>query len=437
MLVEFSFRNYKSFREKQTFTMAAGAEKGQLTNSFSVPALSGKRLVRTAVIYGPNASGKSNFVDAVRFVHDFVTHAAERNPEIPIPTQPFRLDSDHLNKPSEFELTFIHAGIRYQYGFELDQQRVYQEWLLAYPKKTAQTWFERAWNQEASDYEWYFGPFLKGEKLKLTPLTRPNALYLSVAAQFNHEQLSEVYRWFARHVKVIEGASLPSLEAAASALVVSNTDLRDKLRELLSMADVGIADLSIRKSEKSRPRAMQPVGHLIRDRLPSTFSPFVSHIRDEEEYEVSFYHQGHEKDSPAFKIEEESLGTRRLFALGGSLLQALKTGQIVVVDELDSSLHPMIMRTLVELFNDPTANPLNAQLIFNTHDITLLDWGNFRRDQIWFTEKDNDGASQLYSLLEFRPRSTEAFGKGYLHGRYGAVPIVGSLERLVTNGADS
>jgi uncharacterized protein len=436
MLVEFKFQNYKSFRDEQLLTMVAGPEKKLLENSFASPAMPG-RLTRSAVVYGPNASGKSNLIDALAFVTRFVKQSADDAPDTAIPTQPFLFDKDFADKPSQFELTFIQAGVRYQYGFIADRRRVYEEWLLAYPKKKGQTWFERNWNEETQDYDYYFGPFLKGEKNKLASLTRPNALFLSVAARFNHERLSQVYRWFSSQVKIIDSETRLSLENAVSELMFNDNKLRQQLIELLRMADVGIVNFKV---EKSPLAGMRSISSLLREQM-SPYHPAAAGSRpaDDRDYLISLSHQtaDNDADHPPFLLDRESLGTRQLFGLGGSLLLALKRGQLVAIDELDASLHPMITRALVGLFNNPQTNPHNAQLVFNTHDTTLLDTTIFRRDQIWLTEKDRNGASHLYSVLEFKPRSDEALGKGYLQGRYGAIPILSNFEGLIANGADA
>lgn len=437
MLVEFKFQNYKSFRDAQSLSMVTGSDKTLIENTFDTPAVPTKRLVRSSVLYGPNASGKSNLIDALHFVRRFVQHSSERNPEAKIPVQPFLLDKQYAQQPSEFELTFIHKNVRYQYGFSLDSDRVYEEWLLAYPKRSAQTWFERSWNKESEDYDWYFGPFLKGEKNKLSPLTRPNVLFLSVAANFNHEQLSKVYQWFTHHLRVLQHDNFGFLEFATSKLIEKNSELFPQVKELLSVADLGIVDFSLEILPLTTMLSEIPAE--MPEDVKNVLAALTSTMKNEERIQISMQHQAGDSNVSGvpLTLENESLGTRRLFGLSGPLLMALQRGEVLAVDELDASLHPVLVRTLVNLFHNPKTNPKNAQLIFNTHDTTLLDSAIFRRDQIWFTEKDHSGASHLYSLLEFKPRSSEAFGKGYLQGRYGAIPIVGSLEGIIENGPDT
>lgn len=436
MLIEFKFNNYRSFKEEQVLTMVANSEKRLPENLIIVPSLRKKKLINSAVIYGANASGKSNLVHALRFVRTFVRKSAKSNPETRIPVQSFRLDKTTITSPSEFEITFIQKGIRYQYGFVVDKQQIYEEWLFAYPKGVAQSWFEREWIPEEKNYRWHFGSFLKGEKNKLIPLTRENVLFLSLATQFNHEQLTLVYKWFSKHLRVLKAhENVRLLEMLTSELIENNESLYSKINELLGIADLGIVDFSLNK--KDLVSDIEKLPENTPEEVKSALMALSSLANDTKTVEVSMKHQTNsslDKDMP-FHIQDESLGTRRLFGISGPVLLALQKGEVFIVDELDSSLHPLLVRALVNLFHNSKTNPHGAQLIFNTHDTTLLDSAIFRRDQIWFSEKDNEGASHLYSLLEFGVRGTEAFGKGYMQGKYGAVPIIGNLEGLVSNGS--
>ncbi|NEP28792.1 AAA family ATPase, partial [Moorena sp. SIO3I6] len=215
MLVEFSVENYRSFRERQTFSMVASNKKtGQDSNSFPMPNVKSLRLLTSAVVYGPNASGKSNLVRAIQTMRRIVLQSAtgmQLGSRWNI--EPFRLNADCQKRPSCFEIIFIEDNIRYQYAFSLDQERVYEEWLIAYPKGRAQTWFERNYHSEKQDYDWYFGPRLKGEKERIRGFVRPNSLFLSHAAQNNHDQLGNIFEWFRKKLNLIP-SSLGSLSFA-------------------------------------------------------------------------------------------------------------------------------------------------------------------------------------------------------------------------------
>ncbi|MFC1976125.1 ATP/GTP-binding protein [Chloroflexota bacterium] len=440
MLIQFRIKNFKSFNNEQVLSLVASADTDLPDNRVSTPALKTMKLIKSVIMYGANASGKSNLVSAIKFVKDFVRKSYENNPDAPIPIHPFRLDIESSENPTEFEITFIHKDIRYEYGFSADQDRVYEEWLIAYPKGAAQVWFERPSEPNAKETDWYFGRQLKGEKYKLVPLTRSNALFLSVAAQFNHPQLSTVYEWFAKYLQVISD-DLPRelLEFITLRNVRKNKDLHSKVKNLLKIADLGIADFSI--EEKSTmdssinipPDAPEEIRTLVDtiSRLSETIG------KETKQISVVMQHQIRSDDDTGvrFNIRDESQGTRRLFGLSGLLFSTLQEGAVLIIDELDASLHPVLARELVKMFHNPKINTENAQIIFNTHDTTLLDLTLFRRDQIWFIEKDNSGSSHIYSLLEFKPRKTEAISKGYLQGRYGAIPFLSNVEDFLAYGS--
>ena len=434
MLIEFNFKNYRSYRDHHTFSMVASADKDLLNNTIETNALGKIRLNRSAVIYGANASGKSNLIEAIGFVEEFIRTSAERTPNWQIPVKGFVLDKSTRDKPSEFEVTFLCEDVRYEYGFIVDHKHVYEEWLIAYPKGSAQVWFERTVDSDSSEGNWYFGRRLKGEKNRLVPLTRPNALFLSVSAQFNHEQLKPIYDWFVNKLMIVNLGDPPRLlEHMAVEYLSDNPDIKKDVRNLLRYADLGIIDFSIEETSLAIKAAS--AGTNLPNDLPEELTQFFAALENVGEKtnvaqkSVQMYHQSDDHKIP-ISFDKESFGTRRLFALAPLILHSLKRGSVLFIDELDSSLHPLLVRALVQKFHDPKTNPGNAQLIFNTHDTTLLDQTLFRRDQIWFTEKSVDGATQLYSLLEYKPRKSEALSKGYLQGRYGAVPFLDTVAGL-------
>ncbi|MCD4738007.1 MAG: ATP-binding protein [Anaerolineae bacterium] len=429
MLIEFRLKNFKSFKEWQTLSMVASSDRSLPDNVTRVEALGHNRLVQIAVVYGANASGKSNLVDALSFVHAFVANSAESKPGMVIEVAPFLLDESSSASPSEFEISFIHQGVRYQYGFSVDRQRVYDEWLIAYPKGKAQTWFERPVENFNNPTDWYFGPNLKGEKKKLLPLLRPEVLFLSLAPKFSNKQLTAVYDWFSDQLR---GISIPEglfnqLEQFTAKQVKESPAFHTWIRTLLKFADLGIMDIAVDKKQITEEDF--PV------RLFSKEARAL--FLKQEQLEIKLYHRTQEdhEQGIALSFESgESRGTRRVFALAGPWQDTLSSGYTLVVDELDASLHPALVRELIRLFHNAKTNQSGAQLIFNTHDTTLLDTELFRRDQIWFMEKDNAGVSVLYPLLEFSPRKSEALARGYLQGRYGAIPFIGSLAGFDSDG---
>ncbi len=391
-------------------------------NTFPCEALGNVKLVKSAAIYGANASGKSNLIAAVRFMESFVLRSAKNyGPGDPIPVRPFLLD-DSAKKPTEFEVDFVLHGVRYQYGFQIDRRRVIEEWLLAFPKGSQQRWFERKVGEGPDDEDlWRFGSHLKGEKNKLKKLTRPNALFLSVAASLNHQQLTTVYSWFAQYLQFIGPSSsakgLPGRLLGAYTAHRSHEEPAFKARVLVLLQD---ADTGI--------DGFRTELHPFEEKEFLAFLPekMRQDLEDSEVLEVRTTHRNLSTgELVAFELEEESDGTQRFFSLGGPWLDTLDSGYTLFVDELDASLHPHLSRHLVELFHRSESNRKGAQLVFSTHDTSLLDNDLLRRDQVWLTAKNGDGATSLYPLTDYRPRKNEALRSGYLAGRYGAVPILG------------
>ena len=447
MLIEFRVKNFRSFRDQQTLSLIATSDKElRDTNTSKTPAFK-HPLVRSAIIYGPNASGKSNLILALGFVHLFMLTAVNSPPthgqraiDHPL-LRPFLLASQERQEPTEFELIFMHQDVRYQYGLILDRERIHEEWLIAFPKGQPQTWFERrlrtddigeqerkgqpsffdeVLGAEHDRYTWDFGPRLSGEKQRWAERTRLDVPYLAAAATYGNAQLRTVFDWFATKLAVLNPWGRPDLFGETARLAADNPDLRAKLRALLAHADVGIDDFSVRVVPASDDTSFA--------RLPSEIQQALSGINFQRT-EVRMRHTAPETTEGWIELpgEDESLGTQRFFSIAGPIIQALERGQVLAVDEIDDSLHPLLVRRLVELFHSPETNPHSAQLVMNTHDATMLDTRLFRRDQIWFTEKERTGSSQLYPLSDYSPRKDEALSKGYLHGRYGAVPALFDL----------
>jgi uncharacterized protein len=429
MLIEFRVENFRSFKTEQVFTMVASSDTTLPENTFETSAFPKNKLLTTAAIYGANASGKTNLIKALSFVEWFVTNSHRRDINAKIPVEPFLLDDTNANSPTTFELTFIHQSVRYQYGFVISSSKVIEEWLFAYPSSRVQRWFERKdpdqpGNFKTEDNSWDFRSTLKGENRSIALQTRPNVLFLSKAADSNHKQLKQVYDWFDSCLDTyVDIQKLPPLLTAN--MLKNNPALEQQVKNLLTIADLGISDFRVEEKELNlKDTSLENLPDDLRNFFQSDF--FQNNAN--KTWQITM---AHHTNNPAidkfFPLQDESLGTERLFALAGIILTALEEGRVLVIDELDSSLHPMLVRYIVSLFHNPNMNPGGAQLIFNTHDVTLLESEFLRRDQIWLVEKDNVNASHLYPLSDFKPRKSEAFQKNYLQGRYGATPIIGNL----------
>lgn len=421
MLIEFRVKNFLSFRDDQTLSMVAANDKSLPANRFT----EGKfDLLRAAVVYGANASGKSNLIKAVRFMGQFVKLSARINPGDKIPVTPFRLDAQRRKEPSEFETTFVLDGVRYQYGFAVSAERVHDEWLLAYPFGRPQRWFERTWQPEQQGHKWAFSSRLTGRKNALAQETGDNKLFLSHAADRNHAQLTPIYRWFRACVRTLDPGS--GQKGVTERYLAENDEFRSTILDILRDADFGISDIALGE-EKVDVERVERFFKTTPDNKNKELAPgaLISFG-----YEVRAKHRNPKtQEEVLFDLKDESDGTRRFFALVGPWIEALALGYTVFVDELHYSLHPLLARKLVDLFQNDETNPHGAQLVCTTHDVTLLDDELFRRDQIWFTEKDPAGASHLYSLQSYKdkPRKTGAWQKGYLAGRYGALPFLGAF----------
>lgn len=428
MLVRFSLKNYKAFKEEVNLSLIASNYDKTTRweeNVFEVPEF-GLKLLKSAVIYGANASGKSKLAEGMRFMRNFVIHSSrETQKGDRIDVQPFLLSTETEGKPSEFEVIFVYKSELFRYGFEVAPDRVAAEWLFHRGKTKEVEIFYR----EGQKFDLHKTRFKKAKALVDGKMIRPNALLISVAAQFNDKLAGMVLDWFSKF-NVISGLR----EEGYQGFTMGRTrddQTKQQIIDLLKKADLGIEDLALKILDPDNI----PAG------LPKELREIIELKLQEEEGEVFMdiltTHKKYDADRRvAGKVqfsmdEDESSGTRKFFALSGPVLDTLQNGKILVGDELDSKLHPNLICKLAELFNSRENNSLNGQLIFNTHDTNLLSSGLFRRDQIWFTEKDRYGAATLYSLGDFKTdevRKEENFEKNYIRGKYGAIPYLGDFE---------
>ena len=427
MLIEFNVTNFRSFQETQTLSMAANnATELRTENTFNSGIKGLPHFLHSAVIYGPNAAGKSNLLLALRFMRSFVLSSANDGQQgKKIKVTPFLFHPQTNTQPSEFEVLFLKDGVRYQYGFAVTDERVTHEWLFAYPEKRAQRWFEREYDFSSQQENWHFGSKLKGHRQIWKEATRSNALFLSTAIQLNSEQLKPVFDWFLEKLKIGKSAEINPINTLQKCETESK---KQQILEFMNAADLSIADIQLKTRKFSAKNGL----HDIRQDLKESLETKLENRKEELELietKVQFFHSmiGDIQKRIPLDLLEESDGTQLLFKFAGVWLEALNEGTVLGIDELDSSLHPKLVQFLIELFHDPDMNKKHAQLIFTTHDTTVQDM--FRRDQIWFVEKNEGNATQLYPLSDFSPRKKEARQKGYLNGRYGALPYVKKLRR--------
>jgi AAA15 family ATPase/GTPase len=420
MLIEFRVKNFRSLRDEQVLSMVASKDKTLLdTHTRATGISAAPKLLRSAAIYGPNAGGKSNLIMALQYMRGVVVESATVvRPGQSFGVQPFRLDAESSGKPTEFEATFLVDGIRHQYGFAMTAERIVSEHLLVYKAFKPQHWFERHFDAESGKDVYDFGPGLKGQKSLWESATRSNALFLSMAVQLNSEQLSPIFNWFSQQLVIFNEHA--RLNQSVTIQMLRDPEGKKSICNFLSAADVSIADIDV----VTRKVPVQAVHFdVVADK---------TEVRTDEveESELRFHHVT-ANGNAVFGLNEESSGTRNLLFLAGPVLDIVRKGLTLVIDELDTSLHTLLVRRLVQLFHDNDLNQRGAQLIFTTHDTSLLDAPDlFRRDQVWFVEKERDQASRLYGLSEFSPRKNEALERGYLMGRYGGLPLLGDIESL-------
>lgn len=413
MLVEFRLGNYRSIRDPQVLSMVASSRKELPENTCKPDSDTNLELLRSAVIYGANAAGKSNVVRALEFMREVVLMSAKESQQgEKIPVKSFLFDKKTSSQPSTFETTFIKDKVRYQYGFVLDENRIFEEWLNAYPLGRMQQWFNREYDAKTDKYRWKFGKFLTGKKQLWQDSTRKNALFLSTAAQLNSEQLAPVVSWFQKNLVFVHPFNKRHWHAGRdrSYSQLDTPEGKKKLLKYMRFADPSISDILL--EEDTLPKNVP-------NKLKKTLTILFA---DKEWRDPTFIHTN---NSP-LEFVDESHGTQQFFAFAGHWIDAMEKGKVIIVDELDNSLHPLAVRFLINLISSSKENKENSQLVFTTHDTSLLDNDLFRRDQVWFVEKDEHNATQLYPLLDFSPRKDEAIGRGYLQGQYGALPYLGN-----------
>ena len=421
MLIEFSVSNYLSFKDKTSLSLLAASIKEHLdTNIFSSERYD---LLKGAVLYGANASGKSNFIKAMSTMRRLVLFSFEKSSAEELGITPFLLSTEAENAPSLFEVVFLIDNVRYRYGFEVDDKAVHAEWLYQAEKPL--------FIREKDGIEVMEKSFPEGKDLE--ERTRDNALFLAVVDQFNGKTAKNIMQWFNSFITV-SGLSHEDYKGVTFSLL-EDRKTRPLLLDFYKKLDLGFDDITTDKAPFD-PKELP-------DDIPeSVVKQLITDLQDSFRIDIRTIHKKYDaKNKVAGKVEfdmrsQESSGTNKLFNISGPVFDVLNDGGVLVVDELDASLHPLLTLAITKLFNSAEFNRKNAQLIFATHDTNLLNYGNYRRDQIYFVEKDKYGASEMYSLVEYKEegktiRKDRSFEKDYIEGRYGAIPLIGNLSTIV------
>lgn len=430
MIIEFKVKNFRSIGSEQTLSLVATKADKTLPSYLIDPHLRGMagiKILKGAALYGANASGKSNILLAMQFLKSFILRSATKidlGDETGV--EPFKLDEASRLQPTEFELAFVVDGVRYIFRLILNARHVLEESLIAYTKGSPQEWYRRVWNFEEEKYSWSHSSSFKRDK-SLEKKTRENALLLSVAAQFNHPQLSPLFTWFKKKLRHISLGVDGGLSQRFSIQQFHEGSSEDRMRmmNLLRSADLSVVDAQTYEEDWALPEG-------VKDNLtPSRIQELENRNKGKKEYRVALKHaiEGREPVTLDF-FDEESAGTQRFFSLVGPWIDILENGYTVFVDEIETSLHPLLVKELLKMFFSESLNSKGAQIIFTTHNSILLDTSFIRRDQIWFTEKSPRGETHLYPLTDYQPRKGEALAKGYLAGRYGGIPFIPEGLRL-------
>ncbi len=421
MMLEFEVENYRSIKDKQVFSMVAESSKSKSNNVFEHQLASGEtvRLLKAAVIYGANASGKSNLLKAFYALQKFILAKITVNESIEF-YDPFLFDTTSKNKPTKLVLTFIGSNNhKFKYQISFNKEEIISEILDYYPKGKVQNLFKRPIKKTANGtiHIAKLGQIRNNKTLKVFK----NQLVLSkFGFDTPDEFFTPIYQYFVEDnfsiVNPAVGNNLNKFRNNTVEILVDHKELLDYLTKLMDISDTKIDRIVIKRLGESK-----------------------NNVSRENIYEVSGIHSVFENQEKIgttdLSFEQQSKGSNILFALGGDILYKLKLGGIYLIDEIDTSLHPKLAKFLIQLFQNPISNPKNAQIIFTTHETAFLDKDLFRKDQIWFTEKNEYGETELFSAQDFdKVREDTPFDKWYMAGKFGGIPDIQALEAIFSNG---
>lgn len=410
MLIQFSVTNFLSFRDEVILSLSTNKDDSHKENLLSYK---NERILPSVAIYGANAAGKSNLHKAMSAAIRMIRSSNNLQIDQPLMITPFLLDENSRNNKTKFEFIYVYNGIKYEYGFVLDTQYVWEEYLYEYRSSKPSMIFERS---NINTYR--FTSKSKPQLSKIVDKNTSNKLFLATATSWNSDLTKDAYMWFSNMVDTYDSQNLEEL--MFKEFEKNDDSLNEFMLHLLQKADINITNFNYEKNKQDANQILMDIEDFINLRFKDSgilkqpkimTSHQVIENGKKQEYELNYF--------------DESNGTKRLFTYGPVLKNALENGKTIIIDEIDNALHPAMTKSLIEMFQNPNINKKSAQLIFNTHEISLLDLNLFRRDQIYFVEKDNKtGVSDLYSLDDFSPRKSENIQKGYLQGRYGAMPVV-------------
>jgi hypothetical protein len=406
MITEISVENFLSIKERVTLSLESTASKKLQDNLIEVSEK--ESLLKSVAIYGANASGKSNIIKAIFFVWNMIKQSHSFNVDVKIPRIAFKLDPDYANKPSVFEIIFIHQNIKYKYGFSCTDTKIIKEYLFYWPNGRESQIFNRI---NTNEFEFTID---KPQQELIKKQMNENVLYLSRATQLGYEKTKLAYEFFINNVVINYSPIWADLTIKK---MYEDEKFKNKVIEILQKADFGgIYDLSVRKNKQK----VKGFEFKIEKDGPPHFNPIQE--KEEEFYDIKFVHKASDGKVMSFEFGEESGGTLKTLSMLGPILDILESGKIAFIDEFELELHPNITRFLVRLFNNK--NNKNAQLIITTHDTNLLDGELFRKDQIYICSKEPNKNTKLSSMADFDLRESADFERAYLNGRVGGLPFI-------------
>lgn len=398
MLVNFTFKNFRSFRDEMTLSMEAASIQEL---SEAVVKSCDEELLPVALMYGANSSGKSNVLKALKAMRDVLLNSVKLNPKDKLDAEPFCLDLTSAEQPTSFEIQFTLNGSKFRYGFDYTANEILAEWL--YEKRVGEREFE-LFLRSGNEFKISKTRFAEGNgKQDATP---SNRLFVSLVAQLNGKLSQSILDWFSS-IEYISGMDGKEYAGKTLEMLFLNQQGATEIKQLFTETNLGFNELDIELDDSVAMKMKAESVHNLYDA------------------------DGTMVGVRTFSIDKmESEGTKKMIEIAGPLVDAILSGKILVVDELDAKLHPFLTRKIIGLFMDREINRNGAQLIFATHDTNLLNLQYLRRDQIWFTEKDKTDSTELYSLVEFRDdagnkvRNDRNIEKDYINGRYGAIPFM-------------
>jgi uncharacterized protein len=411
MLIGFRFRNFRSFLDEQSFSFSTSSDRThESTHLIKTGMKAVPRVSKAAIVFGPNASGKTNLLIALATFRDLILHSSGySDSQFGERHTPFRFGPS-TTQATDFEIDVLLDHVRYRYAISYDSQRIRSERLLVYRTGKSQRWFERRFDEAAHRDAWApFSPNFNGPREMWRKATRPKALFLTTAAQLNSEQLAPLLHWVEHQLEILFPGDMSDVNRIATR--IQDESFKTRVLGLLNAVDIHVDDMRCAEQDPSRSEP-----------APASGTGFPRQNSAHRSIEFLYARDGL---VPMWLDSVfEAAGTQRLIGLFGPLLQAVENGKLLLIDEFDASLHPLVARFLICLINDPRVSGKGAQLLLTSHNTTLMDLDILRRDEIWLVQLDDKHASSLLPLLRSSPRKHELIAKNYLKGRYGAVPLI-------------